>query len=467
MTLSTSTEGALIRYTTDGTTPSATVGVELANGGAVTVDRTTTLKAVAYRQGWTDATVTSVYTLKVSPLTLTPAAGTFYAGQTVTLATPTEGALIRYTTDGTTPSATVGTVLASGGTVSVDRTMTVRAIAYKPGWGDTLVVTSLYTLKVSPPTLTPPAGAYSVAQTVTLATPTEGAQIRYTTDGTTPTTTVGTLLAGGTVVVDRATTIRAIAYKPGWTDATVTSAYTFKVSPLTFTPATGIYYADQAVTLATPTEGALVRYTTDGTTPSATVGTPLANGGTVSVDRTTTLKAIAYRPGWGDTLVASAVYTLKVSPLTLTPAAGSFYAGQTVTLSTSTEGVQIRYTTDGTAPSATVGTALASGGTVSVDRTTTLRAIAYRPGWTDATVTGTYSLKVSALTLTPLAGTYYAGQTVTLATPTEGAQIRYTTDGTTPSSTMGTLLASGDAVSVDRTMTIKAIAFRAAGATRW
>ena len=77
-----------------------------------------------------------------------------------------------------------------------------------------------------------------------------------------------------------------------------------------------------------------------------------------------TLKAIAYRPGWSDTLVASAVYTLKVSPLTLTPAAGTYSAGQTVTLATPTEGAQIRYTTDGTAPSATVGTLLASGESV-------------------------------------------------------------------------------------------------------
>ena len=43
-----------------------------------------------------------------------------------------------------------------------------------------------------------------------------------------------------------------------------------------------------------------------------------------------------------------------------------------------------------------------------------------------------YTLKVSPLTLTPTTGIYSAGQTVTLATPTEGAQIRYTTDGTTP-----------------------------------
>ena len=112
-----------------------------------------------------------------------------------------------------------------------------------------------------------------------------------------------------------------------------------------------------------------------------------------------------------------------------------------VALSTPTEGAQIRYTTDGTAPSATVGTLLGSGETVSVDRTTTIRAVAYKPGWTDATVSSVYSFKVSSLTLMPPAGIYYSGQVVTLATPTEGAFIRYTTDGTTPSATAGTLLA--------------------------
>ena len=233
MTLSTPTEGAQIRYTTDGTTPSATVGTELASGGSLVVDRTTTIKAVAYKTGWSDSVVVSaIYTLQVSPLTLTPPAGTYFAGQTVTLATPTEGALIRYTTDGTTPSATVGTELASGGTVNVDRTMTIKAVAYKPGWRDSLVASSLYTMRAAAPVYSPIAGIYTGAQQVTLTTTTPGAAIRYTLDGTTPSRTVGIpAVSGDAVTVSLSGTLRAIAYieAGGWSDSTMTSGiYTIR-----------------------------------------------------------------------------------------------------------------------------------------------------------------------------------------------------------------------------------------------
>ena len=46
---------------------------------------------------------------------------------------------------------------------------------------------------------------------------------------------------------------------------------------------------------------------------------------------------------------------------------------------------------------------------------------------------------VAAPTFSPAAGTYTSAQTVTISTTTSGASIRYTTDGSTPSETAGTL----------------------------
>ena len=57
MTINTTTAGASIRYTTDGSTPSATVGT--AYTGPVSVTRSMTLKVIAYKTGMTDSTVTS------------------------------------------------------------------------------------------------------------------------------------------------------------------------------------------------------------------------------------------------------------------------------------------------------------------------------------------------------------------------------------------------------------------------
>jgi len=59
---------------------------------------------------------------------------------TITSATP--GATIRYTTDGEWPSETVGTVYS--GPITVDRTMPVKAIAYKAGFVSTNIDTHTY-----------------------------------------------------------------------------------------------------------------------------------------------------------------------------------------------------------------------------------------------------------------------------------------------------------------------------------
>ncbi len=64
------------------------------------------------------------------------------------------------------------------------------------------------------PAFNPPPGSYHGDRTVDIITSTPGAQIRYTTDGSAPTPTHGTLYAGP-VTVTSDTNLRAIAYKAG------------------------------------------------------------------------------------------------------------------------------------------------------------------------------------------------------------------------------------------------------------
>jgi hypothetical protein len=84
---------------------------------------------------------------QVAAPTISPSGGTYTGAQSVTLATSTSGATIRYTTDGSTPSATVGTVFSSP--ISVAQSMTIKAIAYKTGWMDSPVATASFTINVS------------------------------------------------------------------------------------------------------------------------------------------------------------------------------------------------------------------------------------------------------------------------------------------------------------------------------
>ena len=171
------------------------------------------------------------------------------------------------------------------------------------------------TVTVSAPTFSLAPGTYASAQSVTLSTSTVGASIRYTMDGSTPTSTTGTPYAGP-IAVSATTTVKAMAYMSGLVDSGVTSGtYTITiagtVSAPTFSPAPGTYASAQSVTLSTSTVGASIRYTTDGSNPTSTTGTPYA--GAIAVSATTTVKAIAYMSGLVDSGVTSGTYTITVT----------------------------------------------------------------------------------------------------------------------------------------------------------
>src|ERR1035437_3189608 len=449
--ISSSTSGAAIRYTSDGTAPSDTVGTVYS--GPVTVNATTTLKAVAYASGLTNSGVaTAVYNILVAPPSFSPAGGNYLTAQTVTLGTTTAGAAIRYTTDGSAPSDTVGTVCS--GPVTVSTTTTLKAVAYASGLTNSGVATAVYNILVATPSFSPAGGNYLTAQTVTLSTTTAGATIRYTTDGSTPSDTVGTIYSG-LVTVSATTTLKAVAYASGLTNSGVaTAVYNILAAPPSFSPAGGNYLTAQTVTLSTITSGAGIRYTTDGSTPPATVGTIYS--GPVTVSATTTLKAIGYASGLTNSGVATAVYNILVATPSFSPWGGNFLTAQTVTLSTTTAGATIRYTIDGSTPSATVGTVYS--GPVTMSATTTLKAIAYASGLTNSGVaTAVYNILVAPPSFSPTGGNYLTAQTVTLSTTTAGAAIRYTIDGSTPSDTVGTVY-SGP-VTVSATTTLKAVAY--------
>jgi uncharacterized protein (DUF1800 family) len=73
----------------------------------------------------------------------------------------------------------------------------------------------------APPAFNPPPGSYNGEQLVDLVTSTPGAQIRYTTDGSTPTSTHGTVYSGPITLTGN-TDLRAIATKSGLADSPVT-----------------------------------------------------------------------------------------------------------------------------------------------------------------------------------------------------------------------------------------------------
>jgi hypothetical protein len=106
----------------------------------------------------------------------------------------------------------------------------------------------------------------------------------------------------------------------GVTFTTDRGAYQFTgatASTPVFTPPTGTQFANgQIVTITSSTSGATLCYTTDSSTPTATTpgtcshGTTLANGGTVNVSATETVKVLATLSGDTNSSVASASFTV-------------------------------------------------------------------------------------------------------------------------------------------------------------
>jgi hypothetical protein len=108
----------------------------------------------------------------------------------------------------------------------------------------------------------------------------------------------------------------------------------------TFSPVAGTYSSNQNVAVTSATPGARIYYTTNGTTP--TTSSTLYSS-PITVSATTTVKALAAATGYTTSAVASATYTLVAATPTFSPAAGTYGANQTVTISSATPGAKIYY----------------------------------------------------------------------------------------------------------------------------
>ena len=390
--------------------------------------------------------------------TFSPAAGSYTTTQSVTISDSSSGATIYYTTNGTTPTTSSTKYT---GPISVSASETIEAIAVASGSANSAVATAAYTIAavLPTPTFSPAAGSYTATQSVTISDSSSGASIYYTTNGTTPTTS--STKYTGAISVSTSETIKAIAVATGYTNSAVaTAAYTITpVLPMpTFSPAAGSYTATQSVTISDSSSGASIYYTTNGTTPT-TSSTKYA--GAISVSTSETIKAIAVATGYTNSAVATAAYTIgtpTAATPTFSPASGTYVNAQSVTISDSTPGAVIYYTTNGTAPT----TASAKyTGALNISLTQTIKAIAVATGYSNSAVaTGTYTITTPTAampTFSPAGGTYNSPQSVVISDATPGVTIYYTIDGTLPGSSSPQYTGP---ISVSTTETIKALAMK-------
>ena len=163
---------------------------------------------------------------------------------------------------------------------------------------------------------------------------------------------------------------------------TVTDEGSKIVATPAFSVESGAVNSGTEVTISCATDGAKIYYTKDGSNPTASSTEYTA---AISVTEAVTLKAIAVKDGMNDSAVESVSYTIKET--VATPAfsveSGAVNSGTSVTITCSTDGAKIYYTTDEKDPTAS---STEYTGAISVTPPMTLKAIAVKSGMNNSSV---------------------------------------------------------------------------------
>ncbi len=518
VTMSDATSGAVIHYTTDASTPTASSPVYTA---PVNVSATTTLKAIAVASGYTNSAVTNAtYTIQATAAAtpvFSPAGGAYTSAQSVLMSDATSGAVIHYTTDASTPTASSPVYTAP---VNVSATTTLKAIAVASGYNNSAVAAATYTIQSGGTTgINFGSGFSGATSTMTLN---GGAQL----DNTRLQLTNGTAGQATSAFFNTVQNIQSFTNDFTFQLSNATAdGFTFTIqsnSPAALGPAGGgLGYGPHAVggTGGIPNSVAVkfdiynnggegsdsTGLYTNGASPTVpsndltgsginlSGGDTMAvhmtyNGTTLAMTITDTVTNARYSTSWAVNIPgavgASTAYigftagdgglTANQEILTWTfvtsgggggqtaatpafsPAGGTYSSAQSVTISDATSGAIIHYTTDASTPTASSPTYSAP---INVSAATTLKAIAVASGYSNSAVaSATYTIQAAAAAtpvFSPAGGTYTSAQSVTISDVTAGAVIHYTTDASTPTASSPVYSAP---INVSVNATLKAIA---------
>jgi hypothetical protein len=190
------------------------------------------------------------------------------------------------------------------------------------------------------------------------------------------------LFGGGGIDADGGDSALNDLWVYGLSGSTATSP--LKIVPLpTFSLAAGTYGSAQSVTISDATPGTKIYYTTNGSAPSSY--SPVYTG-PISVTASETIQAIAVADGYVNSEPVSESYVINL-PVAAAPTfsvpGGTYYTAQTVTMSDSTAGATIYFTTDGTTPTTS---STVYGGAITVSATETIHAIAIATGYANSPI---------------------------------------------------------------------------------
>lgn len=237
VTISCSTNGAKIYFSTDGSTPTElstlyTEAINVASHGTIL-----TIKAISVAAGHSRSTVGSVtYTIdypQAATPTFSPPGGTYNSDQSVIINCATNNSTIYYTTDGSTPTTSSNLYTEPIEVAGHGSTANIKAISSAIGNSISFIAEQTYVIEypeTSLPYFTPSSGYFTSNQSVTISCDTHNAIIYYTIDGSDPSyssTRQSSMSPVESVImsVNPGSTIRAIALSPGYSFSTVATAF--------------------------------------------------------------------------------------------------------------------------------------------------------------------------------------------------------------------------------------------------
>ena len=231
------------------------------------------------------------------------------------------------------------------------------------------------------------------------------------------------------------------------------------VSRPTAAPPAGEVLNGTKVTLSAKTSGVEIWYTTNGGVPAKDGAGSSKYTDPITITEPVTIKAIAVKDGMADSGMLTAAYTIMLIAMpTAMPPAGEVSLNSTITLTTTTQGAEIYYTTDGSDPTIS-STKYSNSSPLIITGPVTVKVIAVKDGNTSDMLTAAYTVsKAATPTADPPEGAVPSGTTVELSTTTPGAVIYYTTNGNKPTTSS---LTYNSPITITGETTIKAFAFKA------
>ena len=346
----------------------------------------------------------------VATPTFSPAEGTYYEPQTVTIACETDGATIYYTIDGTVPTPN-STVYSAA--ITISETTTVKAIATKEGMNDSEIATATYTITDAPSSsdyvrISDLSQLGNGAQVILAARYNENVNEYYAMTAQTSGKPVGVLFTSVPSTNGDAipSTLAEQENSFYWTVTTDGTNYTFTNAAgnvLGYTSGTNF-----------STGGENTAWAIEFATSAATAMVPEYSGFVIS-NVNNEVRAIALNSSHNfgpyhtqniggdgynfflDIFATESSSTPVCATPTFSPEGGTYYETQNVSISCSTAGATIYYTLDGSDPTPN-STVYAE--PIMVSENVTIKAIAMKDGFDDSNIaTAEYNIILGAVTI--------------------------------------------------------------------